>query len=364
MKKSRSFILVMTMLLITATLLTGCSSGPTDTSVDGPKEVIKWRMVTHQMPGTSRYEDTIMPFVKAVEAASGGRLIIEPFGAGVLFPVSETMDSLKSGVVEMSASWDGMWAGKDPVFALAGSIPTDPIRSFSEHFYRSERLEPILSKAYEKFGVTYLGALDFGPLEILMSTKPIRTLEDFKGINIRTAGIGGDFYTKLGASIVSTAGNEIYTALQLGTVDAAEFNDWIVNMEMGFDEITDYVIEPVLHTGALTDKSVTVNNAAWNKLPDDLKAIVISCLDVAKVKSATAYEVGSSKAKGKFLQGGAEIIQLSDEDVAKANKLAAEVILDYAGKNEFTKEFVDTYIEVLVELEYLEEARNLGYKGN
>lgn len=366
MKISKKMIFLLTMLLSFSIVITGCSGGNQANTGGDATEVkaIKWRMVTHQMPGTSRYEDTILPFVEAVEKASGGRLIIEPFGAGVLFPVSETLESLKSGVVEMSASWDGMWAGKDPVFALAGSIPADPIRTFSEHFYRVEKLEPILAKAYENYGVTYLGALDFGPLEILMSKKPIRTLDEFKGLNIRTAGIGGDFYRKLGASVVSIASNEIYTSLQLGTVDAAEYNDWIVNMEMGFHEITDYVIEPVLHTGALTDKSVTVNTDAWNKLPDDLKAIVISCLDVAKVKSATAYEVGSLQSKEDFIAGGAEIIELSDADVAKAREAASEVILEYSAKNDLTKEFVDTYVQVLVDLGYIDEAKNLGYTGN
>ena len=363
MNSTKKLFFVIILVLSISIVMTGCGN---ESSQDTQNEVeaIKWRLVTHQMPGTSRYEDTILPFVEAVEEASGGRLIIEPYGSGVLFPVSETLESVKSGVVEMSASWDGMWAGKDPVFALAGSLPADPIRTFSEHFYRVEKLEPILDKAYENYGVTYIGALDFGPLEILMSTKPIRSLDDFNGLNIRTAGIGGDFYTKLGASVASIARNEIYTALQLGTVDAAEYNDYIVNMEMGFDEITDYVIEPVLHTGALTDKSVTVNTNAWDELPDDLKAIVISALDVAKVESATAYEIGSLKAKSDFISSGAEIIELPAQDVEKAKEVASEVILEYSSKNELTKEYVDTYIEVLVELGYIDEAKNLGYTGN
>lgn len=364
MKRYKKVSCIVALLLSLSFVFTGCSTGVQQAGEQKQVEAIRWRMVTHQMPGTSRYTDTIIPFVEAVKEASGGRLIIEPYGAGVLFPVTETLESVKSGVVEMSASWDGLWAGKDPVFALAGSIPTDPIRTFSEHFYRSNRLEPIIAKAYEKYGVTYLGPLDFGPLEILMSKKPIKSIDDFKGLNIRTAGIGGDFYTKLGGSVISTASNELYTALQLGTVDAAEYNDWIVNMEMGFHEITDYVIEPVLHVGATSDKSIVVNSNAWNKLPDDLKAIVKTCMNVARMKSATEFEVGGIQAKKDFLAAGAQIIELSDADVKKARELASEVVKEYAAKNEATQEFVDEYIKILVDLGYVDFAKNLGYKGD
>ena len=54
-------------------------------------KVYKWRAVTHQLVGTSRYEGTVVPFCDMVKKASGGRLIIEPYGAGVLFPVTESL---------------------------------------------------------------------------------------------------------------------------------------------------------------------------------------------------------------------------------------------------------------------------------
>lgn len=358
--KKRAIIAI---LLIIVLAIAGCGNNAANSQETGesnaPKDVIRWRLVTHQLPGTSRYEGTVIPFCEAVEQASGGRLIIEPYGAGVLFPASEALDSVKNGMVEMSASWDGLWAGKNPVFSLAGNIPVDPIKSFGEHFYRVEKLDPILEKAYEEFGVTYLGSFDYGPPEIFMTSKPVNSLEDFKGLNIRAAGMSGDFYSTLGGSVVSLASNEIYTALQLGTIDAAEYNDWIVNMEMGFDEITKYVVEPVLHTGALTDKSLVVNSSAWNALPADLQEIVLSSLNTSRFQSAKVYEVGSNLAKVKYLESGAEIIELSKEDVDKASELAAELIKSYIPKNALCKEYVETYAQVLDELGYKDEAERL-----
>lgn len=344
-------------------LVSACSpkEGATGQVADG--KVYKWRMVTHQIPGTSRYDGTVVPFVEAVKEASGGRLIIEPYGADNLFPTTDTFDAVKDGVVEMGAIFTGFWTGKDPVFALgAGSIPGDPIKDFAGHYYRSNKLEPIVSKAYEKHGITNLGSFDYAPVEILISSKAIRSIEDFKGKNIRAAGMASIYYGKLGASAISLSPPEIYTGLQLGTVDAAEYNDYLVNKEIGLHEVTKYVIEPALHIGATSDKELIVNPKAWDSLPDDLKAIVLNARDKVRYESAIAYGIEGQKAKQEWVDAGVEIIQLPEEDIAEMRKKAFELLNEYKGESEASKEYIDAYAEVLNDLGYTEEAGLLGYK--
>jgi TRAP-type mannitol/chloroaromatic compound transport system substrate-binding protein len=326
------------------------------------EKVYKWRAVTHQLVGTARYKGTVVPFCEMVKKASNGRLIIEPYGAGVLFPVSESFDAVRDGVVQMAMVWGGYWAGKDPVFALSGSRPGDPIVEFSENFYLSEKAYPLMAKVYEKYNVKSLGGFDFGPAEILCSVKPIRSLADFKGKKIRSAGIGATFYSALGAGAVSLSAPEIYQALQLGTVDAAEYNDWLVNKEMGLHEVSKFVIEPALHTGTCDDKDLLVNPKAWAELPDDLKAIVMIGRDYARYLSANAYGVESKKAKQDWLKRGVQIINLPEKDVKEIRGIAARVILDFAKKSPQTAEYVATYAKVLNDLGHVDDAKVLGFK--
>jgi TRAP-type mannitol/chloroaromatic compound transport system substrate-binding protein len=326
------------------------------------EKVFKWRAVTHQLVGTSRYKGTVVPFCEMVKKASNGRLIIEPYGAGVLFPVPESFDAVRDGVVQMAMVWSGYWAGKDPTFALAGSRCGDPIVEFSENFYRSEQLAPILSKVYEKFGIKALGAFDFAPTEILCSVKPIRSLADFKGKKIRSAGIGATFYTALGAGAVSLSAPEIYQALQLGTVDAAEYNDYLVNKEMGFHEVTKFVIDPCLHCGATDDKELIVNPKAWAELPDDLKHIVMMGRDYARYLSAVAYGVENQKAKLEWLKRKIQIINLPEKDVKEIRGIAIKVLLDFGKKSPDAAQYLAGYAKVLNDLGYIEEAKALGYK--
>lgn len=323
---------------------------------------VTWRAVTHQLPGTARFEGTVTPFVECVSNASGGRMKIQAFGGGVLHPVPDSLDAVRNGVVQMGMIWSGYWAGKNPVFALAGGRPGDPITSFGESFYRAEKLHDIVAAAYEKEGVTSLGAFDYGPPEILNSAVEVRTLEDFKGKTVRSGGMGATFYSKLGASAVTLTGTEIYQALQLGTVDLAEFNDWMVNKEMGFHEVTKFVIEPALHTGATDDKEMIVNTAAWDGLPDDLKSVVKACRDGARYRSAIAYGIGNDQAKQEWLDEGVEIITFSDADVLEARKGAANLILEFAQASPEAQAYVDAYAQVLMDLGYTELAETLGAK--
>lgn len=321
---------------------------------------VTWRAVTHQLPGTARFEGTVTPFVECVSNVSGGRMEIQAFGGGVLHPVPDSLDAVSNGVVQMGLIWSGYWGGKNPVFALAGGRPGDPIASFSENFYRAEMLHDIVAAAYDKEGVTSLGAFDYGPPEILNSTIEVRSLEDFKGKTVRAGGLGATFYSQLGASGVTLTGTEIYQALQLGTVDMAEFNDWMVNKEMGFHEVTKYVIEPAIHTGATDDKEMIINTAAWDGLPDDLKYVVKACRDEARYLSAIAYGIGNDQAKQEWLDEGVEIITLSDADVLEARKVAANVILEFAQASPEARAYVDAYAQVLMDLGYTELANTLG----
>lgn len=364
MKRKKKMLGVLASGLAIMVGLVGCSSGGAlSGGGEGDDAVFRWRMVTHQIPGTSRYDETILPFVEHVKEASNGRLIIEPFGGGNLFPATDTFDAVASGTVEMAAIYAGYWTGKDPVFGLAPGLPGDPILEFDEHLERNAALEPILTEAYADHGITNLGAFDYAPIEILMSKVKIDSVDDFKGLNVRAAGTAAAFYGALGASAISLSAPEIYTALQLGTVDAAEYNDYLVNQEMGLEEVTDYVIEPALHVGGNSDKDLIANPEAWDSLPDDLKAIVVEARDIAMENSATVYGAANEAARQSWIDSGVEIVTLPDAEIEKMRVIAAEWLMEFKDSSELATRYVEEYARVLHEMGYDEQAKLVGYSG-
>ena len=61
-----------------------------------------------------------------VKKASNGRLIIEPYGAGVLFPVPESFDAVRDGVVQMAMVWSGIGPGKTRLLLSPAAVQGIP----------------------------------------------------------------------------------------------------------------------------------------------------------------------------------------------------------------------------------------------
>ena len=323
----------------------------------------KWRTVSHSTVGTAHFK-MIEEFCESVKTASQGRLVIEPYGAGVLFPVFNTFDSVKGGLVEMGMCSTGYWVGRDPGFGIFATRPGCPIRDYDEIMYLDKMAYPIMEELYGKHGVKLLGTFDTCAAEPLMlAKKKLASLEDFKGLNIRTSGLGAQFYKALGASPVSVSGPEVYTALQLGTVDAAEWMGWKENMEMAFQEVTKYVLEPACHLGGTSNQFLMVNPAKWNELPDDLKKIVLLAMDEARYKSAVSVKVDNALFEHKWKEAGVEVFSLPAEEFKKMRQIGMQVYKDYAEESPVGKEYLKVYAEALYNLGYEEEAKFFGYQA-
>lgn len=327
----------------------------------GEDDNYSWRLVTHQIPGTPRYQETVVPFTEYIEEASDGRLSVEIFGADDLFPVDETFDAVANGTVDAAAIYAGFWSGRDEVFNLQPGVPGDPITDYEDVLVRNEAVAPILEEAYAGHGVTFLGAFDYAPPEILMSTVEIESVDDFGGLNIRAAGSAAAFYNALGASVVTVSPPEIYTALQLGTVEAAEYNDFLMNGEMGLDEVTNYVIEPAIHVGGNSDKDLIINPDTWNELPDDLKEIVEDARDHVMEISGSSYAEADAEAREEWVEAGVEIIELPESEIDEMREVAADWLLETQEGSEYAQQYVEAYAEVLHELGYEDYAETFGY---
>ncbi|MGC9490709.1 MAG: TRAP transporter substrate-binding protein [Thermovirgaceae bacterium] len=322
---------------------------------------VNWRLVTHAMPGTEQQRIAEV-FCETVAELSGGEFVIEAFPAGVLFPVFETFDNLRNGVVQASMVYGAYWPGKDPLFTLQ-TRPGCPIGTYAEAAYVNEQLFEWWEALYAKHGIKYLGHLMVSPLyEQLMSTKPVRSLADVKGLRIRTSGFGARFYDALGATTVSLSAPEIYTALQTKNIDAAEWTFWDENMRMGFHEVVDYVVDPAFQNGTCEYFPLTVNPAAWEALSDEFKDIVYAARDRARYLAAMVL-VPELKAKQKWAElEGMEIITWNEEDQAKAREIGQQLVYDECMKTPEGQEYLKVYRTALWELGYKEEAKNLGYE--
>lgn len=322
----------------------------------------KFRLVGNGTPGSLLFIFA-EEFAESVNTLSQGELVIEPYAAGVLFPVFETFDNIANGVVDMELLFGLYWTGKDPHFNLL-SRPGCPIRTFEEAAYLESKLLDWQNKLYSRFGITHLGAINVNTInEQLLSTVPIDNLEDIKGKKIRSSGFGAKFYGALGASTVSLSAPEVYPAFQTRNIDAGEWTMWEDNMRMGLHEVVSYVLDPALHCGIIEYMPLCVNTKKWEALPQHLKDIVQVAREQALFRASQLYiEEIKAKEKWKALPN-IKIVTWNEEDTKKAREVGLGLMLEECNKTDLGKEYLEIYRGVLWELGYKDEAAFLGYKS-
>ena len=123
---------------------------------------------------------------------------------------------------------------------------------------------------------------DSGPQWLGWFRRELRSIDDFRGLRFRTAGLGGEMFRRAGASVVTLPAGGIFAALQAGTIDAAEFLGPFSDAPLGLHQIAKNYYWPGVQEPSSAEE-IGINLARWNALPDDLKnAVRFACQSVAE----------------------------------------------------------------------------------
>jgi TRAP-type C4-dicarboxylate transport system substrate-binding protein len=214
-------------------------------------------------------------FAKDVDKYTNGGVKISVFADPELVPAEQLFEATQKGTLDMFQSVGAMWAGIVPVgeveFGLpfAYNIGTDIVKSGAKvrQLFYQRGLIKLLRKEYAKHGLYYLDMHSYGEM-FLLSTKPIVSCDDFKGLKIRAEGSWAPYFDLLGAHGVFIPGSDAYMGLKLGTIDASI---WDVSAVVGlhWNEVAPYWVQ-----GATTDAvvgSILMNMKAWESLPPEYK---------------------------------------------------------------------------------------------
>jgi TRAP-type mannitol/chloroaromatic compound transport system substrate-binding protein len=307
----------------------------------------KWRVQCFWSSSEVTYK-TFEELCSRIGKLTNGRLTIEPFSGGAVTGVFESLDAVSAGVLQGQSSWPGYWTGKEPALSILSDLAfayTDPSQ-MATWYYERDGLK-LLREAYAKFNVHVVGVTWWGA-ESLVSKKPIKTIEDFKGLKIRSPqGLTADILTKVGASPVILPGGEVYSALDKGVIDAADWATVSMNQRMGLFEPAKYSVT-IFHS--LPVQEFSVNAAAWKALPDELKEIVTAAVhewgwhQIRKVASEDARVAKDIKAKGvtQITWGGAEL--------AKMREIAHKSWEQFSAKSPLAKKAYDSQVAWLKEI--------------
>lgn len=334
-REKRLLILLGTIFLVLAVLVLN--------SVEAQAKPIQWRIQTMFAAGVEDqkfFAEYPQGFCQLVKKMSGGRLIIKPYSSGELVPMMGCFESVGKGVIEGYMAASAYWAGKVPVAAFGWGPPFSIHGQQAVDTYLWEYeggVIPLIREAYKRFNVHCVAIGSSAGDAPLFSKKPVYKVADYKGLKARCIGMAAEVLTKAGAAITYLPSPEIYSGLESGVIDAANWGGVDSMVDLGFHEVTDYILFPPL-TGMVTDE-LSVNMDAWNALPDDLKAIVERAAFVYITSHGRWLQLRNKMMLKKLVEAGKiKVCTMPPEEAAKLTAIAIDVMRKYSKKDAYTAE--------------------------
>ena len=220
-------------------------------------------------------------FKEKQEEISGGNMTVECYDSGTLYGQDTETDAVKNGDVDMiysSASWltDGSpWVS----MFTAGYV-------FQSYDHMTKVLngdigKEVFQKIADEQGILPLGAYYLGTRQISLSEdRAITTPDDLKGVNLRMPNSDAWVFLgkAMGANPTAIAFNDLYLALQTGTVDGQD-NPLPTVQSAKFYEVQ----KSISLTNHLVDSVwPTMNVNTWNSLTDTQKGGVMEAIEAAR----------------------------------------------------------------------------------
>src|SRR5205814_146242 len=117
----------------------------------------------------------------------------------------------------------------------------------------------------------------------------------FKRLRYRMAGLGAEVLRRLGATVVTTPGGDINTALKSGAIDAAEWVGPWLDMDLGLDKAADYYYYPGFHEPG-TNNTFGINKTLWDSLAPSERALIEAAAQAEFTRSLALFNAENVKA--------------------------------------------------------------------
>lgn len=283
--------------------------------------------LAHTVPATHAYHKGYMKFKEMVEKRTDGRVSVTIFPHGTLGGDIQAADSVQMGIAQMALTgtfglydYNPKWAVLDLPYLCSTYEDVDKIINGA---IGKELLSEPVGNAY------VLGFMENGFRHVSNNKRPITTLEDMKGLKIRTmkAPVHVSAFEAMGASPTPMPFGELYTAMQTGVVDGEE-NPPSLFYAMKFFEVQKYFSKTShVYLAGLT----LINKAFFDGLPADIQEIIKTSFNEAAEFQRELVRKDDAE-KLEMLKGKLNVNEISKEEMARMKQATKPVYDEWADK--------------------------------
>jgi TRAP-type mannitol/chloroaromatic compound transport system substrate-binding protein len=345
-----------------AAALAGCSTGTEQTPAGTTgQERFTWRIVTTWPPNFPGLGTGVNTLVRYIEQMTAGRLRIRVYAAGELIPAFEVFDAVSRGTAEMGHGAAYYWRGQSEAAQFFASIPFGlNAHEMNGWLYYAGGLD-LWREVYEPFNLVPFPAGNTGVQTGGWFNKRIERVADLRGLKMRIPGIGGEVLKLAGGTPVNLPGSEIFTALQTGAIDAAEWVGPYNDVATGLHRAARYYYYPGWQEPGPTLECI-VNRSAWNRLPEDLQAIVRVACQAVNLDMASEFMARNAQSLRQLEQDeSVEILAFPDEVLAELKRLTLQVVDGLAASDPVVAKVWESYRQFMLQSESWQRISEQAY---
>jgi TRAP-type C4-dicarboxylate transport system substrate-binding protein len=257
-----------------------------------------------------------------LEKESGGRITVKRFPGSQMGPVQQHYDFVRTGQADVAWFLHGATPGRFPLTEivqvpyLVGSAEIGT-KVLNDAELRAKYLDA------EHKGVKVLLLMTHQPGNVHTTNKPIRTVEDMKGLRLRFASPTiRDYIAALGGTPVGVLPTEQVEQLQKGTIDGVFIDYGGAGIAFKMGGLLKHSTEMYSYVSSF---GVAMNPDYYAKLPPDLQALVTKSMTGVEKEVGQAWDGLDVPGKKAIMDGGGEAIKLSAAEDVKFRKIGADV---------------------------------------
>ena len=299
-------------------------------------QTMKWRMVTSwpkRLPGPGMSAERVAGRLRTL---SGGRIDITVYAAGELVPAFEVLGAVGNGVADIGHTAAFYWQGKMPAAAFFTTVPFGLTPSEHVAWIDAGGGQALWDELYAPFGVKPFMGGNTGVCMGGWFRREVKSLADVRGLKLRTLGLGGEVYRRLGVTPQTTPPAEILVSLQSGVIDGAEFVGPGTDIALGLYRVAPFYYYPGFNKPNGSGECI-VSLKAWNGLSDDLKAVIAhACATEANYALAEMERLNAQALAVLVNEHNVKLAAFPEDLIAAARKQANDVLSELAGRSAIT----------------------------
>ncbi len=306
-------------------------------------QTVKWRMVTSwpkRLPGPGMSAERV---AERIRTLSNGRLDIAVSAAGEVVPAFGVLEAVGTGVAEMGHTAAFYWQGKMAAAPFFTTVPFGLTPAEHVAWIDAGGGQPLWDELYKPFGVKPFMGGNTGVCMGGWFRREIGSLAELRGLKVRSLGLGGEVYRRLGATPQTTSPAEILTSIQSGVIDGAEFVGPGTDIALGLYRAAPFYYYPGFNKPNGTGEAI-VSLKAWEALPADLKAVIAhACAAEASYALAEMERLNAQALVALVKDHNVKLTPFPADVVAAARKQADDVVAELGARDALSGKIHDSY---------------------